>query len=450
MQSIIITAKYANTQDFPSKSKKFSKNQAKKKGIQSMQEIQEATLSNSSQDSVFDMQSSVESTCRNQHTSTADAGGNANSLLDFLFSEKTDINSKSGNNNTQNSTNTSLNKALQSPSSSSVVTHAKSSNISEKAYKDTPPKASQLTAKSYRSAQSNSQENDKPKSKNSNQSQSCQAAQSTPIVITPIDVNLIVPNPSQPRHNFSEASILKLADSIRQFGIIQPLTVRKLGHHYELIAGERRLRAAKELGWSSVPCIINEVSEEKSAQISIIENLLRENLNIFEQAMAIEALIDTYNLTQEQVAEKLSSSQSYIANKLRLLRLSTEEREKILENNLTERHARALLRINDQNLRNKILETVINNELNVSSTENLVSSSLENNISTENNAHKKTKLYRDIPSFYNAVTKAIDCAKSSNLGIKCRKIVGESFTELTILIPNEPNTQEPNTSIEEI
>ncbi len=263
-----------------------------------------------------------------------------------------------------------------------------------------------------------------------------------PEQITPIEIRLIVPNPNQPRRLFSEASILKLADSIRQFGIIQPLTVRKLGHLYELIAGERRLRAAKELGWSTVPCIINDVSEEKSAQISIIENLLREDLNIFEQAMAIEALIDTYSLTQEQIAEKLSSSQSYIANKLRLLRLSAEEREKILSNNLTERHARALLRINDQGVRCNLLETVIKNELNVSSTEELVMNTLDNGSSIDSSSSKKTKTYKDIPSFYNAVSKAINCAKSSNLGIKCRKIVGEAFTELTILIPNQPNLQE--------
>ena len=123
-----------------------------------------------------------------------------------------------------------------------------------------------------------------------------------------IDTNLIVPNPNQPRKQFAEEAILKLADSIRQFGIIQPLTVRKAGDIYELVSGERRLRASKELGLKQVPCIIVSISEEKSAEISIIENLLREDLNIFEQAMAIEVLIDTYNLTQEQVAERLSNS----------------------------------------------------------------------------------------------------------------------------------------------
>ena len=253
--------------------------------------------------------------------------------------------------------------------------------------------------------------------------------------IAQIPISSIVPNPGQPRKFFSESSIIKLADSIRQFGIIQPLTVRKSGHLYELIAGERRLRAAKELCWSTVPCIISEVTEEKSAQISIIENLLREDLNIFEQAIAIQALIDTYSLTQEQIAEKLSSSQSYIANKLRLLRFSQEERNKLLQNNLSERHARALLRINDHSTRAKAIDTIINDNLNVTQAEELVQSLLYNNEENRKMRSRETKAYKDIPSFYNAVNRAIDCAKIGNLDIKCRKIVGESFTELTIIIP---------------
>ena len=161
----------------------------------------------------------------------------------------------------------------------------------------------------------------------------------------------IIPNPNQPRKTFSQESIIKLADSIKQHGIIQPITVRKQGELYEIVSGERRLRAAKELNMPSVPCIVININDEKSAEIAIIENLIREDLNIFEQATAIEALIDTYGLTQEQVAARLSNSQSFIANKLRLLRLSQAERDIILQNKLSERHARALLRIFDQETR---------------------------------------------------------------------------------------------------
>lgn len=254
--------------------------------------------------------------------------------------------------------------------------------------------------------------------------------------VVSIPIYQILPNPNQPRKQFSDTSIIKLADSIRQFGIIQPLTVRKSGHVYELIAGERRLRAAKELEWSNVPCIISEANEEKSAQISIIENLIREDLNIFEQALAIQALIDTYSLTQEQIAEKLSSSQSYIANKLRLLRFSPSERNLMLTNNLSERHARALLRISDSILREKALDTIIKNELNVSESEELVCSLINKVNNIESKQRKSERAYKDIPTFYNAVSRAIESAKSGNLGIKCRKIVGNNFTELTIIIPN--------------
>ena len=255
-----------------------------------------------------------------------------------------------------------------------------------------------------------------------------------------ISINLISPNPNQPRKVFDEEGILKLADSIRQFGIIQPLVVRKTGEGYELVAGERRLRAAKELGLNTVPCIVSAISEAKSAEVSIIENLIRENLNIFEQAMAIQALIDTYGLTQEQVAEKLSNSQSFVANKLRLLRLSSEEREKVLYNNLSERHARALLRILDPQKRNKALNQIISEGLNVSKTDELV----DNIVKKERNEPKK-RLYRDVNSFYIAINRAIDQASSSGIKIKSRKVESDSFTELTILIPKDLNT---NSSLE--
>lgn len=257
-----------------------------------------------------------------------------------------------------------------------------------------------------------------------------------------IDVSKIVPNPNQPRKTFPEFSILKLADSIQQFGIIQPLTVRKIGEEYELIAGERRLRAAKEIGLTTVPCIIISSTEEKSAQISIIENLIREDLNIFEQALAIETLIDTYGLTQEQVAKKLSSSQSFIANKLRLLRLSTSEREEIIKNGLTERHARSLLRIKDVEKRQSVLDYIVQNCLNVNETEVYIDSVLNREKSKDDgSAPKKKHEYKDSNAFYTAIIKALDCARYSELPIKTRKIVGESFTEITIIIPNSAENE---------
>ncbi len=254
-----------------------------------------------------------------------------------------------------------------------------------------------------------------------------------------IEVKSITPNPNQPRKVFAEDSIIKLADSINQFGIIQPLTVRKVGEGYELVAGERRLRAARELGLTHVPCIITDINQQKSAEISIIENLIREDLNMFEQAQAIEALIDTYGLTQEQIASKLSNSQSFIANKLRLLRLSPDDREIILKNNLTERHARALLRVLDPTLRGKLLSQIIDEELNVAEAEALI----EQNLGIIKEKEQKNKGYKDISSFYNAINRAIDLVKDSGFMIKSRKVESDKYTELTILIPkNQAEAQE--------
>lgn len=187
-----------------------------------------------------------------------------------------------------------------------------------------------------------------------------------------IPTDKITPNRSQPRNDFDQNSIVRLADSIRRYGLIQPLTVRLNGDRYELIAGERRLRACKLLGYLQVPCVIRSANERVSAEIALIENLMRDNLNMFEQAKAFRRLITEFGLTQEQVAKSLSMSQSAVANKLRLLRLSDEEMAFILDNLLTERHARAILRIKDRTERRKILEHISQHKLNVSLSEQYI------------------------------------------------------------------------------
>ena len=260
-----------------------------------------------------------------------------------------------------------------------------------------------------------------------------------------LDVSKISANPNQPRKIFADESILKLADSIRQYGIIQPLCVRKIGESYELVSGERRLRAAKELGMSTVPCVILDINEEKSAEISIIENIIRENLNIFEQASAIEALIDTYGLTQEQIAKKLSNSQSFIANKLRLLRLSAEERQKILENNLTERHARALLRIFDTSLREKVLNKIIEEGLNVAKSEEYIDQILSN----EPKKSRNRAILKDTRSFFASIDRLVNDIRLSGIEVKSRVVESDSFTEVTILVQNTPENAEIEQKSEE-
>ena len=251
--------------------------------------------------------------------------------------------------------------------------------------------------------------------------------------ILSIDIRKIRANPNQPRKDFCEESIIKLADSIQQFGIMQPLTIREANGEYELISGERRLRAAKELGMEFVPCIISKVNEQKSAEMAIIENLLRQDLNVFEEAEAIEVLIDTYHLTQDQVAKKLCASQSYVANKLRLLRLTAPERAKIIENKLTERHARALLRIYDSQERQKALNTVISCDLNVSKTDELV----DKLISKSAKEPPKKRSFKTINAFYEAISRAICAIEDSGYKIKSRKIENDNYTELTIMIPKQ-------------
>ena len=186
----------------------------------------------------------------------------------------------------------------------------------------------------------------------------------------------IRPNRAQPRAEFEQNSIIRLADSIRRYGILQPLTVRPSDpddiYRYELIAGERRLRAAKMLGYLTVPCVVMEVTEQISAELAIIENLLREDLNMFEQAYGFKKLIENYHLTQDEVARRMSLSQSAVANKIRLLRLSYEEQKLILEHNLTERHARAMLKLEENGKRAEAICYVAENKLNVQATEQYV------------------------------------------------------------------------------
>ncbi len=191
-----------------------------------------------------------------------------------------------------------------------------------------------------------------------------------------IRTDRIRPNRAQPRADFDNNAIIRLADSIRRYGILQPLTVRRSEddelYDYELIAGERRLRAAKMLGYFTVPCVILEVDEQTSAEMAIIENLLREDLNMFEQAYGFRKLIENHALTQEEVARRMSMSQSAVANKLRLLKLSFEEQKMVLETGLSERHARAALRIPDEETRSELLRRAAAERWNVQKTEERV------------------------------------------------------------------------------
>ena len=256
-----------------------------------------------------------------------------------------------------------------------------------------------------------------------------------------LDPERLCPNLSQPRKNFSDESILKLADSIRKYGILQPISVRRIcdeetafGGLYEVIAGERRLRAAKILNMQYVPCIVIDVDREDSAKLALVENMHREQLNIFEEACAISTLCEKFSLTQEQAASFLCVSQSYIANKIRLLSLTEPERELIIKNSLTERHARALLRVYDTTLREKLLDQIIEEGLNVGKTEDLIEKIV---IKDENHSTRRRNSYKDVRSFYSAIDRAIENVKNSGVNIKSRRVENDDYVELTILVPKD-------------
>ena len=185
-----------------------------------------------------------------------------------------------------------------------------------------------------------------------------------------IPLGRIRPNPQQPRRSFDEEGLAELAASIRSCGILQPLTVRRAGEGYELVAGERRLRAARIAGLREVPCLVAQVGEEDSALLALMENLQRRDLDCWEEAQAIARLISRYGLSQEEAARRLGRAQPTVANKLRLLRLPEDVRALLRENGLTERHARALLPLSPA-LQETTAATILKNDLSVRQTEAL-------------------------------------------------------------------------------
>ncbi len=255
-----------------------------------------------------------------------------------------------------------------------------------------------------------------------------------------LDPALILPNPAQPRRDFDPVALEALADSVRHFGILQPLTVRQLKRgreiRYELIAGERRMRAGILAGLDRLPCRILSTCEERSAEIAIVENLQRRDLNPFEEASAIATLLETHELTQEKLAERLSVSQSYIANKLRLLKFSHEEQTVILSAGLTERHCRALLRLADTAVRREALDHIIIGKLNVAQTEAHVERLL-----AETKTKKKKRRIKgaigDLRLFYNSLDRALTIMRGAGMTADCKKRETDEGVEVTILLKRQ-------------
>ena len=259
------------------------------------------------------------------------------------------------------------------------------------------------------------------------------AAVSAAVVLIPIaDIS---PNRSQPRRRFGGDELTALAKSISQLGVLQPLTVRRVENGFELICGERRLRAAQLAGLDSVPCIVTDVSDMRSALEALVENLQRSDLDFFEQAAGFKTLIERFGMTQQQAAVSLGISQPAVANKLRLLRLSDEHKAKILNFGLTERHARALLRLDEQK-RGDALDVICDRQLTAESTEKYIDALLRQDKIKESYA-RRAGVLSDVRLFFNTVEKALSIMRLAGVEASSERIQSDGFIEYVIRIPEK-------------
>ena len=241
----------------------------------------------------------------------------------------------------------------------------------------------------------------------------------------------IQPNPEQPRRDFSYEKLLELAQSIGENGLLHPVTVTFRDGVPVLVAGERRLRAAKIAGIREIPCIELEAEGVQRALLTLVENLQRQDMNCFETAEGMHRLIDTYGLTQEEAANRLGCSQPTIANKLRLLRLPPEERSAIIGAGLTERHARALLRIEDEELRRVALGRIIEGRLTAAQSDKLVDDFLKGKIKRK----RPLPVVRDVRLFFNTVNHAVETMRRSGIEARSEKNETEDYIEYVVRIP---------------
>lgn len=249
-----------------------------------------------------------------------------------------------------------------------------------------------------------------------------------------IPLGRIRPNPQQPRRSFDEEGLAELAASIRSCGILQPLTVRRAGEGYELVAGEPRLRAARIAGLREVPCLVAQVGEEDSALLALMENLQRRDLDCWEEAQAIARLISRYGLSQEEAARRLGRAQPTVANKLRLLRLPEDVRALLRENGLTERHARALLRLQDPEVQRRAAGDMVRRGMNVAQAEAYVEKLLQSDQVTPPRG-RSTYIIKDVRLFLNSVDRGLHLMRQAGVDAGWNRQDTDREILLTIRIP---------------
>jgi ParB family chromosome partitioning protein len=243
----------------------------------------------------------------------------------------------------------------------------------------------------------------------------------------------IVPNRFQPRTVFSSEKIEELALTIRTHGIIQPIVVREIDGKFEIIAGERRWRAVQTLGWEDIPAIVKDFNDTETASVALIENLQREELSSIEEAVAYAKLLELHDLTQEALAQRLGKGQSTIANKLRLLKLPQDVQDALLQKAITERHARALIPLKNPELQTKLLEEIIEKQLNVKQTEDRVVKLLEkNNVKPK---PKRKAFSRDTRIAMNTIRQSLTMVEDSGVKLNTEEEEFDEYIQFTIKIP---------------
>ncbi|MEO3945738.1 nucleoid occlusion protein [Gorillibacterium sp. CAU 1737] len=249
-----------------------------------------------------------------------------------------------------------------------------------------------------------------------------------------IPIGDIVPSPYQPRTIFDEDRIDELCQTIKTHGVIQPIVVRVRNGSFEIIAGERRFRAVRKLGLDSIPAIIREFNDSQAASIALIENLQREGLTALEEALAYQQLMEMHQLTQESLAQRLGKSQSTIANKIRLLQLPDTVKQALAERKITERHARALLSLDNEELQLKVLSDIITKELNVKQTEARIAFYKE---ASKLKKSKRVSYTKDVRLALNTIRQSIDMISNTGMKVDTKEQNYDDRYEIIITIPKK-------------
>ena len=266
----------------------------------------------------------------------------------------------------------------------------------------------------------------------------------TDVQVLHVPLSKIVPNPYQPRKEFESEALSELADSIRQYGVLQPLLVAPgKDDTYILIAGERRLRASIMAGLGTVPVIVSEYTTQQIAEIALIENLQRKDLHYLEEAEGYEKLVNTFHLTQESMAIRVGKKQSTIANKLRLLRLPPSVRKKLHDSDLTERHARVLLKLENEELQKAVLQKVLKGHLNVRQTEALVEKTLKE-AGKLNQKKPRFVIVNDVRIYLNSIKEIMETVKTSGIPSSMEQEMDGDDVVVTLRIKNVKKRKDPN------